>query len=41
MIKLGLSIEDDDKIEEEADMPGLVDDNKDEGETANKMEDVD
>jgi len=39
MIKLGLSI-DDDKIEEEPDIPGLKSDNVESGET-NKMEDVD
>jgi len=40
MIKLGLSIDDDDKIEEEENMPGLVKE-ENTGETSTKMEDVD
>mmetsp|Transcript_26000 Transcript_26000/g.39939 ORF Transcript_26000/g.39939 Transcript_26000/m.39939 type:complete len:108 (+) Transcript_26000:1084-1407(+) len=40
MIKLGLSIDDDEKIEEEDSMPGLVKEGG-EGETSTKMEDVD
>jgi len=42
MIKLGLSIEEGEEIEEEEDMPGLVEEqNEGQGETQNKMEDVD
>jgi len=42
MIKLGLSIDDDEAAEEEdADMPGLVPDQEVTEDTANKMEDVD
>merc|ERR1712025_331058 len=41
MIKLGLSIDDDDQVEEEDDMPGLVPDQEAGEDTTNKMEDVD
>merc|ERR1712224_121309 len=42
MIKLGLSIDDDENVEEDTQMPGLVEDNQ-EGETAGetRMEDID
>lgn len=41
MIKLGLSIEDDGLENEDEDMPNLVKDNTEEGESGNRMEDVD
>merc|ERR1711982_52976 len=41
MIKLGLSIDEDPDQDEEEDMPNLVEDNKEQEDSTNKMEDVD